>query len=341
MLKFRTSKVIPLAAALSCALAAACSSGGGGGSTPVAGTTSSTTTSTGSTATTTGSSVCCSDTGIAGTVAAPAPGTFGTAPAQIATSGGPTFDGSSGSYPANATFPLITISLQKTSTGLSPVSPDQGATATVVSTSASGSTLQLTIPSLGVNQTLMGNVNLVSHLDSFTDGLSYVVMGGWAQRQPANSANVQNSDVFVFGYETPQSAMPTSGTAVFSAVGGVEATIYKPVGTTIQAASADGNASISVDFGSGAVTGSFTKMQISSTQLWNDVSVNANIATGTNRFSGSTAAASSPSGSMSLSGSATGHIDGAFYGPAAQNLGAVWSLSDGTGSAIGTVVAGH
>jgi hypothetical protein len=44
---------------------------------------------------------------------------------------------------------------------------------------------------------------------------------------------------------------------------------------------------------------------------------------------------------MSLSASATGHIDGAFYGPAAQNLGAVWSLSDGTGSALGSVVAGH
>jgi hypothetical protein len=38
---------------------------------------------------------------------------------------------------------------------------------------------------------------------------------------------------------------------------------------------------------------------------------------------------------MSLSGSATGHLDGAFYGPAAQNVGAVWSLSDGMKSALG------
>jgi hypothetical protein len=44
---------------------------------------------------------------------------------------------------------------------------------------------------------------------------------------------------------------------------------------------------------------------------------------------------------MALSGSATGHIDGAFFGPAAQNLGAVWSLNDGSGAALGTVVAGH
>jgi len=76
-------------------------------------------------------------------------------------------------------------------------------------------------------------------------------------------------------------------------------------------------------------------------QPWNDVSVAGTIAMGTNKFSGTTAATSSPGTPMSLSASATGHIDGAFYGPAAQNLGAVWSLSDGTGSALGTVVAGH
>lgn len=72
---------------------------------------------------------------------------------------------------------------------------------------------------------------------------------------------------------------------------------------------------------------------------WNDVSLNASIAPGTSRFSGSTAATSAPGTGFSLAGSATGHIDGAFYGPAAQNLGAVWSLSDGTGSAIGVIAA--
>jgi hypothetical protein len=42
---------------------------------------------------------------------------------------------------------------------------------------------------------------------------------------------------------------------------------------------------------------------------------------------------------MTLSGSATGHIDGGFYGPAAQNVGAIWSLSDGTTSVIGGIAA--
>ena len=81
--------------------------------------------------------------------------------------------------------------------------------------------------------------------------------------------------------------------------------------------------------------------QNGNTEHWNDVSITANIAAGSNTFNGTTAAASAPGLPMSLSGSAVGKINGAFFGPAAQNLGAVWSLSDGTGSAIGTVVAGH
>jgi len=131
--------------------------------------------------------------------------------------------------------------------------------------------------------------------------------------------------------------MPTSGTAVFS--GGAQGSVYKTIGTEIQTTFVGGDASISANFGSGAITGSI-KMQTGN-QPWNDMTLSANIATGTNRFSGSTAAASAPGTTMSLSGSATGSINGAFYGPAAQSLGAVWTLSDGTGSAIGTVVAGH
>jgi hypothetical protein len=62
---------------------------------------------------------------------------------------------------------------------------------------------------------------------------------------------------------------------------------------------------------------------------------------GTNRFRGATAVASTPSGLFTLSGTATGSITGAFYGPTAQNLGAIWTLSDGTTSAIGGVLAGR
>jgi hypothetical protein len=289
------------------------------------------------------------DTGIAGSVGAPAPASFGSAPAQLSKPGGDTFDPQWNPVPQNVTFPLIVTGLQKTSTGLSAVPGDQGATATVTVTYPGDEpqiTAQLVIPSLGVNQTVISDIPFVrtGMGQAAPDGLTYAEMGAWSQgaNQPSNSGTLQNATVFVFGYETPQAAMPTSGTAVFSGEAGeVSASIYKPMNGEIQSGVALGTPSISVNFGSGSVSGSFTQMRMNSQLPWNDVSVAGNIATGTNKFSGTTAAASAPGGPMSLSASATGHIDGAFYGPAAQSLGAVWSLSDGTGSAIGTVVAGH
>ena len=332
----RKNSNIILLAALCCAFSAACS-GGGGMSQNV-------------TAPTNTAPVApvapppdFNDTGIAGTVAAPAAATFGTASAQLATAGGPTFDGSSGSFPSpNVTFPLLTTALQKTSSGLSPAPGDPAATLTINTTSSNFSRVQLTVPSVGINQSIFFGANLGTPDpgDDYIYGLSYVATAGWSQTSV--STNPPSAGVFVFGYETPQAAMPTSGTAVFSGQGLVSASVYKTVGTDIQAAiPIVGNASISANFGSGAVAGGFTKMQTLNGTAWNDVTLNANIATGTNRFSGTTAAASAPGGTMSLSGSATGSINGAFYGPVAQQLGAVWSLSDGTGSAIGTIVAGH
>jgi len=339
---------IRLVAALYCTLTAACSGGGGGGAgtamgTPGTSSTSSTATSgtapagTTTSGSTTSGGVNTYSTGASGTVAAPPAATFGTAQARTAVPGGPTFDGSSGSFPANVTFPLISSSLQKSPTGLSAAAADPGATATVVSSSNQKSTLQLSIPSLNVNLSWDFNSNLVSGLDQITDGYSYVAMGSWLHRdnQPANSGTLQSSSAFVFGYETPAANMPTGGTAAFNGFAG--GMVVKPVGTDIQNSYVSGKATFSVNFGSGQVTGSFTNMQYGA--QWNDVSATASIAAGTNKFNGTTAATSAPGTPMSLSGSATGNINGAFFGPAAQNLGAVWSLSDGTGSALGTVQA--
>ena len=334
MRKTHKSKIIVLGA-LCCALSTACSSGGGGGmSQSVAAS---------GYMVTTPPEPDSSDTGIAGTVAAPAAATFGTAPAQLATAGGASFDGSSGSYPANVTFPLIATGLQKTSTGLSPAPGDPAATLKVIGSSSSFSNAELVVPSLGLDQSITFGTSLAGGGDSGDAiyGLSYVATGGWWTR-PSGTNNpnaLTNTGVYVFGYQTPQAAMPTSGSAVFS--GETTAAVYKTVGTEIQGGLVAGSASISANFGSGAINGSFTQMKLTNTENWNDVSVNANIAMGSNTFSGTTAAASAPGQPLSLSGSAVGKINGAFYGPAGQQLGAVWSLSDGTGSALGTVLAGH
>src|SRR6516165_2772524 len=95
MHKTRTSKIIVLGT-LCCAFSTACSGGGGGGggmspaasvamSTPVPATPANMPSP--PVATTPDNS----DTGIAGSVGAPAPASFGSAPAQLATPGGATF----------------------------------------------------------------------------------------------------------------------------------------------------------------------------------------------------------------------------------------------------------
>ena len=68
---------------------------------------------------------------------------------------------------------------------------------------------------------------------------------------------------------------------------------------------------------------------------WNNVAFNSTI-TG-NGFSGTTSVTSSPAGPASLSAGATGTIEGKFFGPAAQEAGAVWTLFDGVKAAIGTL----
>ena len=113
--------------------------------------------------------------------------------------------------------------------------------------------------------------------------------------------------------------------------------VFKSSGTDVNGAYVNGTAAMSASFANGQITGSMTKMTYGNGGTWNDVSLNASIAAGSNRFSGTAAAASAPGTPFSLAGTATGHIDGAFYGPAAQNIGAIWSLSDGSGSAIGTL----
>jgi hypothetical protein len=134
--------------------------------------------------------------------------------------------------------------------------------------------------------------------------------------------------------------MPTTGTANYAAAGGVVGT----VAAGGSEAALSGDAAFAVDFGTGAITGALTNISASSaagSAPWNDVSVNASIASGTSSFGGTTSAASATAGTHALKASAKGAIQGAFFGPSANELGAQWSLSngDGSGSALGVVGA--
>ena len=104
-----------------------------------------------------------------------------------------------------------------------------------------------------------------------------------------------------------------------------------------------GDASFTADFGARTVNGSFTNVwagmsgawQGGEPVHWNDVAFNSTISG--NAFGGVTAVTSAPPGSLSLSAGAAGTIEGRFFGPSAQEAGAVWTLFDGTRAAIGTL----
>jgi len=315
-------------------------SGDGSTATPVAQGPSETGTNNGFAAPICGSAPCSS-------VDAPAPASFGSnpIPAQLASPDGANFQGA-----YSGTFPLLFSGLQGTQNGSTAIPAGDGATITVSGSAwnASGQSpvsWQISIPSANVNDSGSELVGFYegAGLGGPIQALSYVAMGYWTTASGSNrwdslSAS-QSIGAFVFGYETPTASMPTSGQATFS--GYADAAVFRP---GIQVVYADGKASLGVDFSSGKISGAFTEMKgysPSFSEPWNDVSVTAAIASGTNRFNGVTAVTSSPAGSFSMKPSATGSISGAFYGPVAQQLGAVWSLTDGASSAIGTVMAGH
>jgi len=264
----------------------------------------------------------------------------------VTASGGPTFDGSSGSFTTNTSFSGSATTVQFASSGIS-VSPNQAATVTIFDNDQGRHSYQIVIPSVNLNVTGFNMGSVGTYFWDFPGdiplaGLSYVALGTW--RQPGGfSAGVgtgTTDSYFVFGYDTPANMMPTAGTATFS--GQTAFSLYQQSGVQVLSSWGAGKANFSVDFASGNVTGAFTQqLEASSSGPWNDVSVNASIAAGTSKFSGTTAVTSAPAGPFALKAGTTGRIDGGFYGPAAQNIGALWSLTDGTTTAVGGVAAAH
>jgi len=185
-------------------------------------------------------------------------------------------------------------------------------------------------------------------------GLSYTSWGVWYGSSP----DYTKVDVagFALGYETPPANMPATGTATYSGTKNVLGSVYVPGKFGPNVPVVQGDASFTANFATGQVNGNFNNMTLYINENpndqylvyaypWNSVSVSASIAGGTAKFSGSTAVTSTPGGASApyvLKPAATGHIDGKFFGPNAENLSGVWTLSngDGTGSAVGAVGAG-
>jgi hypothetical protein len=223
-----------------------------------------------------------------------------------------------------------------------------------------GPVFDLNIPSLGVTTTLMPDGTggpCCGFLDvngKPVDVLNYTLTGQWNAVNDGTICGVCTS-MGVTGFQTPPGNVPASGQATYlgngtspNARGSVSGALYT-VGTTgsTQTATVSGSSSsFSVNFGTGQVTGSLTGLTATpmsngvtgTPQDWNQINITGTLSGGV--LSGSTSTPSQPAGSLGLAANATGHFDGALYGPNAEELGAVWSLQDKAGpTAFGVVAA--
>lgn len=260
----------------------------------------------------------------------------------VATNGGPTLEAHS-----TTGFPLLeTVMKIENSTAVADVATISGG-ATLTSTGGNNQNdFSFAVAALGISVPLgssfyysglfanVGNTHVELYLDDSTKtGLSWSTYGAWAiyegDSKPARFA------AFVTGYRTPLAAVPKTGTATFT--GSVTGQVFYPQagGTNgIGREALSGDAALQANFGSGTITGSLTNMRAGS-DPWNSVSLQGTISTAANAFSGASTATSAPGGVTALSSAATGTFSGLFFGPIAQELGAVWTLFDGTKTATG------
>ena len=262
-------------------------------------------------------------------ISAPAHGTTGSAaPHVFAADGGASFTNGGA---VGTTVPLLQTSLIFDEASIKPDDAVNGAGGT------------LTVSSMGAAV----NINNVSGAPStIYSELDWTRYGWWATSEPQGpwdyGGDMAHRGVFVAGYETPTSDMPVTGTASYS--GGATGFMFVPANEVnglpcrCLERSLGGTASFTADFGARSLSGTLTDMGVfvgwdGDTIPWNDVAFNATIAG--NGFSGTTRVTNSPAGAMGLN--ATGTLEGRFFGPSAAEAGAVWTLFDGTNSAIGSL----
>jgi hypothetical protein len=328
-------------------LALAACSGGGGGSPSMTGTAGTTTGTTGTTGTSTGF-----------TISAPVtPGLNGNT-LPTATASGPNF---STNPPANGTiYPLLqTVTLTTIGTSTVGYTPTSGTTITLQGTqtvnNVSEGLFELKVPSLSLDvPNLLSNGTAVTLADGrqatlVTETLNYSMLALWTLIPGSSSTSAGYLSLGVSGYQTPVSAIPTTGTATFSGVaasgtGAVVGSAIVPQGSGGAGGVLTGNASISVNF-QGPVTGALTNMTVTPTggtaSAWNSVNLSGTLSGAT--VSGSTSVSgTAANSSFNFSGGSSGAFSGALFGPAGQEIGISWTLYDSTGggkSATGSLVA--
>jgi hypothetical protein len=155
--------------------------------------------------------------------------------------------------------------------------------------------------------------------------LTYVTYGAWQHEHQGSTSFDFETSFFVFGINTPTNDMPKTGSAVYSTV--VDGFWADDTGLS----ALDGSGNVTADFGSGKVNGNFT---VEGVNVSTRTAKNLDTFTGTGTISGN-------GFSGSFNGTSTnykGNWDGGFFGPAAEELGGTFRVTDGGNQAVGVFV---
>jgi hypothetical protein len=273
-------------------------------------------------------------------IGAPAAATHGNAPGGADAVGAASFDSwdwanePRGVKPLPGTvFPLLQsvleLDAQRGTVAADPATMAAGATVTVL---GSERTVRLQVPALGIDVTT--SPELGSNQQLFWGQYSqYTFYGSWGV---TGSTPGVTGAAFVYGYSTPAAVIPAQGRARHH--GDVRGTVISRSGNVPLV----GRGDLTIDFGNHTVNGSMKEMRQG--VIWderapfsnpfNDIAITATQSG--NRINGTASVTGAPNSTISLSAGASGHFNGELFGPAANELGAVWTLSDGTRSAVGT-----
>jgi hypothetical protein len=170
--------------------------------------------------------------------------------------------------------------------------------------------------------------------------LSWTAYGDWASYRRDLAEVSRHDGIFFTGFQTPADSVPTVGTATYTGrtTGIVWNGGFEGVGTAGME-ELNGKVSLQANFATRIIDGALTEMgsgdPFDGSFPWNSVAVTGVFSGGQSTFAGTATAISTTSDSASLKANATGTLLGSFFGPFAQEVGGVWTLTDGMKSASG------
>ena len=267
------------------------------------------------------------------------------------------------SYPPVGTiFPLNQGALSITATSANGTYAGEGFATVRGNDTVGGTTypvVDLKVPALGINVTgLRSDGNAKTQGDGSSVGLAvtsltYTLLGTWTYKRLGSNPPIIG--LVVTGYQTAAGSVPTTGTATYiganaqnngATAGGVLGMVAVPSGSgSVNAATLSGDVNLNVNFGTREVNGTLSNMTAKdvlsgATSPWNNVTLSGNLSHADwdtshpgAAITGTAQAQTAPAGAtFGMSNTATGSLNGALYGPTASEVGALWSVNEGSGA---------